>query len=62
MTNHVKIPPKDIQVDQKYLPRGSIRTLIAIKPKVGCVFPMVIWFEFRMKQYRDDGHRIRTPL
>ena len=25
--------------------------------KVGCVFAMVIWSEFRMWQYRDDGHR-----
>ena len=25
--------------------------------KMGCVFPMVIWSEFRMGQYRDDDHR-----
>ena len=25
--------------------------------KVGCVFPIVIWFEFRVRQYRDDDHR-----
>ena len=25
--------------------------------KVGCVFPMVIWSEFRMVQYRDGDHR-----
>ena len=29
--------------------------------KVGCVFPMVIWSEFRMGQYRDDDHREDTP-
>ena len=29
--------------------------------KVGCVFLMVIWSEFRMEQYRDDGHRDDTP-
>ena len=30
--------------------------------KVGCVFPMVIWPEFRMGQYRDDDHRDHAPL
>ena len=25
--------------------------------KVGCVFQMVIWFEFRMEQYRDNYPR-----
>ena len=25
--------------------------------KVECVFPMIIWPEFRMGQYRDDDHR-----
>ena len=25
--------------------------------KVGCVLAMVIWSEFGMWQYRDDGHR-----
>ena len=24
------------------------------KHKVGCIFPMVIWSEFRMRQFRDD--------
>ena len=28
-----------------------------IRGKVGCVFPMVIWSEFRMGQYRDDETR-----
>ena len=27
------------------------------KTKVGCVFPMVIWPEFYMGQYREDEHR-----
>ena len=30
--------------------------LLEILSKVGCVFPMVIWPEFRPGQYRDDGH------
>ena len=25
--------------------------------KEGCDFPMVIWSEFRMRQYRDNDHR-----
>ena len=29
--------------------------------KVGCAFPMVIWSEFRMGQYRDDDHREDAP-
>ena len=29
--------------------------------KVGCVFPMVISSEFRMRQYIDDDHREDTP-
>ena len=29
--------------------------------KVGCVFPMVIWSEFRIGQYRDGDHREDTP-
>jgi len=28
--------------------------------KVGCVFPMIIWSEFRVGQY--DGHREAAPL
>ena len=28
-----------------------------IHPKVGSVFPMVIWSEFRVGQYKDDNHR-----
>ena len=33
-----------------------------LKYKVGCVFPMVIWSEFRMEQYKDDHHREDAPL
>ena len=29
--------------------------------KVGCVFPMVISSEFRMRQHRDDDHREDAP-
>ena len=29
--------------------------------KVGCIFPMVIWSEFRMGQYWDDDHREDAP-
>ena len=28
-----------------------------IKSKEGCVFPMVIWSEFRMGMSRDDDYR-----
>ena len=28
-----------------------------IQNKVGRVFPVVIWSEFRLGQYRDDDHR-----
>ena len=28
--------------------------------KVGCVYPMVNWSEFRMGQYRDNDHREDT--
>ena len=31
-------------------------TLVGLS-KVGCIFPIVIWSEFRMGQYRDDYHR-----
>ena len=30
------------------------------RSKVGCVFPMVISYEFRLEQYRDDEHREDT--
>ena len=33
----------------------QIEDLLEILSKVGCVFPMVIWPEFRPGQYRDDG-------
>ena len=29
--------------------------------KVGCVFTMVIWSEFRMGQNRDNDHREEAP-
>ena len=29
--------------------------------KVGCVFPMVIWYEFRLEQYRDGDDREDAP-
>ena len=28
-----------------------------LKDKVECVFPMVIWFEFRMRKCRDDNQK-----
>ena len=28
---------------------------------MGYVFPIVIWPEFRMRQYRDDDHREDAP-
>ena len=31
--------------------------MIFIKSKEGCVFPMVIWSEFRMGMSRDDDYR-----
>ena len=30
-------------------------------PKVGCVFPMSIWSEFGMGQYRDDDPQQDAP-
>ena len=30
---------------------------VETKCKVGCVFLMVIWSEFRLGKYRDDDHR-----
>ena len=43
----------------KKLPGKISRIIIGdfIPGKVGCVFVMVIWSEFRMEQYRDDDHR-----
>ena len=32
-----------------------------VKNKVECVFPVVIWSEFRMVQYRDDDHWEDAP-
>ena len=29
--------------------------------KEGCVYPMVIWSEFRLGKYRDDDHREDAP-
>ena len=30
--------------------------------KVGCIFPMVMWSEIRLGQYRDDDHRENAQL
>ena len=30
-------------------------------PKVGCIFPVILSFEFRMGQHRDDGHQEDAP-
>ena len=29
--------------------------------KVGCISPMAIWSDFRIRQYRDDSHREDVP-
>ena len=34
---------------------------LIISWKVECVFPMVIWSEFRLGQYRVDDHREDAP-
>ena len=34
---------------------------LASSIKVGCVFPMGIWFEFRMGQQRDRDHQEDAP-
>ena len=34
---------------------------LASSIKVGCVFPMVIWSEFRIRHYRDDDHQEDAP-
>ena len=36
-------------------------TLLEVTYKVGCIFPMVISSEFRMRQYRYDDHREHAP-
>ena len=41
---------------------GKTRSKIAIfGSKVECVLPMVIWSEFRIRQYRDDDHWEDVP-
>ena len=43
-----------ITLIMKLQPNDSVLLISACK--VGCVFPTVIWSEFRMRQYRDDDH------
>ena len=38
---------------ESIISRGRIRKGVSIG-KVGRAFPMVVWLEFRMRQYRDD--------
>ena len=40
---------------------GGWRSVVIKLATVGCVFPMVIWSEFRMGQYRHDDHREDAP-
>ena len=43
---------------------GGVRWFLAdylLKLKEGCFFPMLIWPEFRMRQFRDDNHREGAP-
>ena len=58
--------PNTVQIDIQVLFEHS--SLVALKivsdlifTKVGGVFPMVIWSEFRMEQHRDDDHQEDTP-
>ena len=36
-------------------------TLLEVTYKVGCIFPMVISSEFRMRQNRGNNHRENAP-
>ena len=40
--------------DSSSLNKLKTQLKVKISNKVGCVFPMVIWFDFRMGQYRDS--------
>ena len=42
-------------------PKKVIQIIISLTCKVGCVFPVVIRSEFRLRQYRDDDHREYAP-
>ena len=44
-----------------YNPTKGFYIRKVVNYKEGCVFPMVIWSEFRVRQYRDDGHREDEP-
>ena len=41
--------------------KARISIEVNIFLKVGCVFTMVIWSEFRTEHFRDDDHREDTP-
>ena len=45
-----------ITLIMKLQPNDSVLLISACK--VGCVFPTVIWSQFRMRQYGNDDHQI----
>ena len=45
------------KIKKSLFEKKTLVWLIFPNCKVGCVFPMVIGSEFRMRQYRDDDHR-----
>ena len=46
---------------QKNLIKGPYAKETFYLDKVGCIFSMVIWSEFRVGQYRDDDHLEDAP-
>ena len=55
--------PNDLLTDRKeneYFYQGMF-TRNSLQTKVGCIFPMAISSEFRMKQNRDDDHPEDAP-
>ena len=75
-TNHLKYPLNQFRLIRRFdndwpdvtKVIGRIKSLqVRIREcrkrpiKVGCVFPMVIWSELRMRQYRKDDHRESAP-
>ena len=57
-----KIHSSTILPTQRFKNQSSIKEeFICNIDKVGCIFPMVISSEFRMRQHRDDDHRDDAP-
>ena len=50
---------EDLNDQLRYASTGndSYSCYFVLQVKVGCVFSMVLWSEFRMRKYRDDDYR-----